>query len=182
MSKPVLHVFLAIGEGCERESHALRATLEYFGIQITIRWIGRPNDLIHILSGQDELRNMDYLILNFHGDDGRFCLNELADEVYEKDEPRIKFFTAQNLKKVAKLNGLKVISAGCSLGAKDLAQAILQSGAELYLAPKGYIDGNANLMFLIQFFYEITNGKPICEAVEIARAINEETGLYQLYQ
>lgn len=43
-----------------------------------------------------------------------------------------------------------------------------------------YIDGNANLMFLTRFMYEIINNKTQQEAFEIARALDGETAMYQL--
>lgn len=52
--------------------------MESFGARVTLDLIGRPNDLIDILSGNDLPHKVDYLILNFHGDEGRFCLPELS--------------------------------------------------------------------------------------------------------
>lgn len=102
MSKPILKIFIAVGENCELEAYALRATLEYLGIQVTMRWVGRPNDFIDIISGKENLEHIDYLILCFHGDEQRFCLAELAEEVYENNEPKTQFFTVEHIKKFAK--------------------------------------------------------------------------------
>lgn len=39
--------------------------MESFGARVTLDLIGRPNDLIDILSGNDLPHKVDYLILNF---------------------------------------------------------------------------------------------------------------------
>lgn len=181
MSKPILHVYLAVGENCATESYALRASLEYLGIQVTMRWIGRPNDLIDILSGKESLELIDFLILNFHGDNGCFHLPKLAKEIYTKNEPQAKFLTPKYIRKIAKFKNIKIISSGCTLGKKALAKAMLDSGAELYIAPKGYIDGKANLIFLLNFFYELTKKESISKAFIVAQSIDRETKQYQLY-
>lgn len=89
MSKPELYVSLVVGPDCDLESFALRTALESFGARVIVHWIGRPNDLVDVLSGEDLDHRVDYLILNFHGDE-RFCLPELG-EVYEPGEPRGEF-------------------------------------------------------------------------------------------
>lgn len=182
MSKPEFYISLAVGHDCDMESYALRSTLEYFGARVTMHWIGRPNDLVEVLSGEDREDKIDYLILNFHGDEGRFCMNELGEDIYELDEPRGEFFNAQDVLRFSKLKGVKVIAAGCTLGRESLAKAFLKSGCHSYIGPDDYIDGNSNLMFLIRFMYEIiNNNKSQQEAFEIARSIDEETSMYKIY-
>ncbi|MGY3189793.1 delta-aminolevulinic acid dehydratase [Lysinibacillus sp. TE18511] len=182
MSKPELYVSLAVGPNTGMEAHALRSTLEYFGARVTVHWIGRPNDLIDLLSGEDRDEKIDYLILNFHGDEGRLCMNELGEDVYERNEPRGEFFGPEEVMRYSKLNDIKVIAAGCTLGVEQLASAFLKSGCHSYIAPNDYIDGNANLMFLIRFMYEIiNNNKTQQEAFDIAKPLDEDTSMYQLY-
>lgn len=182
MSKPELYVNLVVGPNCDFESMAIRAALESFGARVTLHLIGRPNDLIDVLSSVDLHGKMDYLILNFHGDEGRFCLPELGEDVYEDNEPKSIYFGPLDVQTYSRLQGVKVIAAGCTLGWEQLATAFLQSGCHSYLAPNDYIDGNANLMFLIRFFYEIiSHHKNQQEAFELAQAIDSETAMYKLY-
>ncbi|KUF34727.1 MULTISPECIES: hypothetical protein [Lysinibacillus] len=182
MSKPALYVHLVIGPDCDFESMAIRAALESFDARVTIHLIGRPNDLIDVLSGEDLPSKMDYLILNFHGNEGRFCLPELGEDVYEDNEPKSIYFERQDVLSYCQLQDVKVIAAGCTLGWQQLATAFLESGCHSYLAPDDYIEGNANLMFLIRFFYEIiTNQRNQQEAFELAQAIDAETAMYKLY-
>lgn len=91
MNRPIMSVSLVVGPNCELESFAIRSTLEYFGIRVNMHWIGRPNDFVDVLSGKEFDKNIDYLILNFHGDEGRFCMPELGEDVYEINEPRGEF-------------------------------------------------------------------------------------------
>lgn len=182
MSKPILKIFIAVGENCELEAYALRATLEYLGIQVTMRWVGRPNDFIDIISGKENLEHIDYLILCFHGDEQRFCLAELAEEVYENNEPKTQFFTVEHIKKFAKFNQLQIISSGCTLGSNEIAQAILHSGAKLYIAPDRYIDAHSSFMFLVSLFYELTLGSSMEMAFRKAKTFNDEAAFYRLYK
>jgi hypothetical protein len=182
MSKPELYVSLVVGPNCETESSALRSTLEYFGARVTLHLMGRPNDLVDVLSGNDRDAQIDYLILNFHGDEGRFCIPELGEDVYEKDEPRGEFFTAEDVMKCATLQNINVIASGCTLGAETLAKTFLACGCRSYIGPDDYIDGNANLMFILRFMYEVINNKKAQqEAFEIAKAVDEETAMYKLF-
>ncbi|MEY9977983.1 delta-aminolevulinic acid dehydratase [Lysinibacillus sp. RC79] len=182
MSKPDLYVSLVVGSECDIESLAIRSVLESFGARVTLHLIGRPNDLIDVLSGEDLDDRIDYLILNFHGDEGRFCMPELGEDIYELNEPRGEFFGPQEILNYCTLKDVKVIASGCTLGEKQLATAFLKSGCHSYLAPDDYIDGNANLMFLIRFMYEIiANERTQQEAFEIAKSIDDETSMYQLY-
>ncbi|WP_371873314.1 hypothetical protein [Lysinibacillus sp. Ag94] len=112
----------------------------------------------------------------------RISLKELGPEVYELNEPRGEFFGPQEILNYCKLKDVKVIASGCTLGEKQLANAFLKSGCHSYLGPNDYIDGNANLMFLIRFMYEIiANKRTQQEALELAKSIDEETSMYQLY-
>ncbi|MEH6942750.1 delta-aminolevulinic acid dehydratase [Bacillus sp. JJ722] len=182
MSKPELYVSLVVGPDSDMAAYSLRSTLEYFGARVTVHWIGRPNDLVDVLSGEDRADKMDYLIFSFHGDEGRFCMPELGEDVYEPDEPRGEFFGAQDVIRYSKLKDVKVIGAGCKLGVESLATAFLKCGCHSYMGPDDDIDGNANLMFVMRFMYEIINhNKSQQEAFEIAKSIDQETSMYQLY-
>ncbi|MEQ6353905.1 hypothetical protein ABNX05_04695 [Lysinibacillus sp. M3] len=107
---------------------------------------------------------------------------KLGEDIYEVNEPRGEFFGPQEILNYCTLKDVKVIASGCTLGEKQLATAFLKRGCHSYLAPDDYIDGSANLMFLIRFMYEIiANGRKQQEAFEIAKSIDDETSMYQLY-
>lgn len=182
MSKPVMNVALVCGPDCDMEVQAIRSTLEYFGARVFSYWIGRPNDMIDILSGKDLYPNMDLIILCFHGDEGRFIMPELGESVYETEEPRGDF-GPDEIRRFANLAGKTVIGNGCSLGERKTAQAFLDSGCEVYIGPNDYPDGNDALMFVLMFVYElIQNKRSIKEAFQNVKSLNTGMDMYQLYE
>lgn len=181
MDQQTMRITLATGPNSELESFALRAALENFGAKVDMHWIGRPNDLIHVLS-RGNRGDTDYLLLSFHGEEGELLMPELGEDVYEEREPRSSTFGANEVKQYASLEGLHVISTGCTLGEQKLANAFLEVGALSYIAPDDYIDGNAAFIFVLSLMYEMMNNtKTVRNAFERARSIDEETKLFQLY-
>lgn len=182
MSKPVMQVALVVGPDCDMESQAVRAALEYFGVRVFTYWIGRPNDLISVLSGDDLYEGTDMMLLNFHGDEGSLIMPELGEEVYEEDEPRGGFGPGE-IMRYAKLDGKTVIANGCSLGDSALADAFLERGCRMYIGPDDYPDGNDALMFVLRLFYEIVQqGRDVKEAFAQAVAMSGELSMYRLYE
>lgn len=181
MKQQAMCITLAAGPNSELESFALRAAFENFGAKVDMHWIGRPNDLIDVLSGRNR-RETDYLLLSFHGDEGAFLMPELGEDVYEDGEPRGATFGADEIKRYASLKGVHVISTGCTLGEKKLAEAFLEAGALSYTAPDDYIDGDAAFIFVLTMLYELMNNtKTVRAAFDRASSIDEETKLFQLY-
>jgi hypothetical protein len=102
------------------------------------------------------------MILSFHGEDGKFILSELGQDVYEKNEPRSCYFGPEEVRAYADLRGVHVLATGCTLGDKRLAEAFRQCKSSSYIAPGDYIDGNASLIFVLTFIYEqMTNAKSL---------------------
>jgi len=182
MSKPIMNVALVCGPNCDMETQAIRAALEYFGARVFTYWIGRPNDLISVLSGEDLYPDTEMILLSFHGDEGKLIMPELDESVYEAGEPQGDF-GPDEIARYAKLEGKIVIGNGCSLGDAKLAQAFLDRGCRIYIGPDDYPDGNAALMFVLRFFYEIMqNNREVKEAFQIAKTTDEEISMYQLYE
>lgn len=175
MNKTNRVVALAVGPDCGLEAQAIRSCLEAFEIQVHIYWIGRPSDLVRVLSKEDA----DYIILSFHGQEGKFVMPVLGEMVYEPDEPRENFGPIE-IREHGSLRNQLVIGTGCTLGTAELAQAFLDKGARSYVAPMGYIDGNAALYFIIRFFYEIlSNDRSEKEAFELAASTDKETHYFK---
>lgn len=182
MSKPELKVALVCGPDCEMDTSAIRTALEYFGARVFMYWIGRPSDLMDVLTGEDLYPDMDLIILNFHGDEGQFVMPELDETVYEDNEPQDDF-GPREIARFAKLDGKVVLGNGCTLGDPLLAQAFLDSGCSIYIGPDDYPDGNAALMFALRFCYEIIqNKRSVKEAFSIAKETDKETSMYQMYE
>ncbi|ERI09393.1 hypothetical protein HMPREF0083_02512 [Aneurinibacillus aneurinilyticus ATCC 12856] len=182
MSKPVMNVALVCGPDCDMEIQAIRATLECFGARVFTYWVGRPNDLIDIISGKDLYPNTDMIILCFHGDEGQFIMPELEESIYELGEPKGNF-GPEEIRRFAKLAGKTVISTGCSVGKLETAQAFLDSGCEVYIGPNDDPYGNDALMFVLRLFYDlIQNKRSVKEAFQNAKSLDAEMDMYQLYE
>lgn len=176
-----MNVALVIGYDSGKEGQALREALEYFGARVVTYYIGRPKDFIDVLSGENLYEDMEYVVLCFHGDEGEFIMGELGEDVYEENEPKGNFGVTE-VKRYARLHHRNVINSGCTLGDKALAEAFLNSGANMYIGSTDYVDGNAALMFLIRLFYGVINHKQtIHAAFEEARLLDDETRTFKLY-
>lgn len=122
------------------------------------------------------------IILSFHGDEGKFIMPELGEDVYEEEEPRGNF-GLREITRFAKLDGRIVIGNGCSLGDPALAKAFLNCGCRIYIGPDDYPVGNSALMFILRLFYEmIENNKSVKESYQIARSMDDELSMYQFYE
>ena len=182
MSKPAMNVALVCGPDCDMEVQAIRAALEYFGARVFTYWIGRPNDLIDVLSGNDLYPNTNTIILCFHGEEGRLIMPELEESVYEQGEPK-GHFGPEKIRRFARLAGKTVIGTGCSAGNSETAQAFLDSGCEIYIGPNDYPDGNDALMFVLRLFYDlIQNNRSVKEAFQNAKSLDAEMDMFQLYE
>jgi hypothetical protein len=105
------------------EPEAIRRSLECFDYFVAIKYIGRPNDFIDILNNKLSF-NFDCVILSCHGNDCNILMPALADEVYEKDEPKGDFSHSE----IVKYNNLRdklIINLGCTTGYRETAKAFL---------------------------------------------------------
>ncbi|MDD1368443.1 hypothetical protein PTB13_10400 [Bacillus sp. MHSD17] len=91
----MLNVALVVGFNSDLEAQSIRASLEYFGAKVVTYWIGRPKEFIDILSGKGLYNDIDYVVFCFHGEEGKFVMEELGEDIYEQDEPRGYFGTAE---------------------------------------------------------------------------------------
>jgi len=182
MSKPEMNVAVVCGPNCELETQAIRSALECFGARVFTYWAGRPYDFIFVLTGEDLYPDTDMIFLSFHGDEGKFVMPELAEEVYEAGEP-VGDFGPDEIKRFARLKEKIVIANGCTLGEPGMAKAFMDAGCKAYIGPDDYPDGNAALMFAIRLFYEmIQNRKSVKEAFDLAQSTDKEMSMYRFYE
>ncbi len=177
-----MNIALVVGDYSDLEAQSLRSTLECFGARVITYWIGRPRDLMEVLSGEVLYDDINYIVFCFHGDEGEMIMGELAEEVYEENEPRGNFGVTE-ISKYARLHNKHIFNSGCTLGNRKLAEAFLNSGAKTYIGSVDDVDGNAALMFIIRLFYGLINHKQtITEAFQTAKTIDDETYTFQLYR
>ncbi|PFF08743.1 delta-aminolevulinic acid dehydratase [Bacillus cereus] len=178
----MMNVALVVGFNSDLEAQSIRASLEYFGAKVITYWIGRPKEFIDILSGKGLYNDINYVVFCFHGEKGKFVMEELGEEVYEQDEPR-GYFGTEEIYEYAKLHNTHIVNSGCTLGDQNLAKSFLHSGAKSYIGSIDYVDGNAVLMFTIRLFYGVINhGKTLEEAFQEASLIDEETHTFRFYK
>lgn len=177
-----MNVALVVGFNSDLEAQSIRASLEYFGARVITYWIGRPKDFMEVISGENLFNDINYIIFCFHGEEGKFVMEELDEDIYEQDEPR-GYFGAAEIYKYAKLHNTNIVNSGCTLGEQKLAESFLRSGAKSYIGPIDYVDGNAALMFTIRLFYGlISHEKTLEDAFQEAKLIDEETCTFQFYK
>lgn len=172
---------IIVGSDVGNEAEAIRQTAEYFGFQVVIKHLGRPNDLVQTLAGKDRIFNsLKTWIFSVHGEGGQFLLPELDESIYEPDEPRGKLGPAQ-IRSLAKLKKQTIINTGCTLGNQDMAQAFLSQGAKAYIGANDYVEGNAALLFVHRFLYEQANKVKLATAFKKASEMDSETALFELF-
>lgn len=148
------------------EAYALRGVLEYFNYRVDLILIGSRTEFIKVLAGDIKTERM--LIFAVHGTkEGIHITNE--DSVTERD-----------IVSSVQLEGKSVISLGCETGRSEYADAFKKGGVQIYIAPVGYPEGNASLMFVMRLFYELKNGTAIVDAVAAA-IIDKETKMFKLH-
>jgi len=171
-------VLIAVLGDAGNEPEALRQVLETFGCLVLTKYIGRPNDFVAVLGGLAPF-DPDIVILSGHGEDGKIIMPVLGGSVYAEGEPRGNFSAAE-INRYLKLAGKIIISTCCTTGAADLAAAFSKNN--IYIAPSSYVEGNAVLLFVVDFFYQMIQNKLSVEAAwDHARALDEETSLFSLF-
>lgn len=165
--------------GTGNEAEALRQTLENMNYFVCMKNIGRPRDFTDVLVGKLPF-DPDCIIISCHGHDGKIIMPALGDSIYETNEPRGDF-SAEEIRRFIDISGKVIINLGCTTGSKALADAF--SANNIYIAPSGYIEGNAALFFTIRLFYELTSRKcDITDSYLSAKETDSESNLFCFWQ
>lgn len=179
MSAPRLKIALVVSESPDAE--AVRGVLECFSVRVFRHGIGRGDDLVAVLSGEDIYPDTDHLILCCHGHEGKIVMPELGPGVARADEP-VGNWGPEEVRRYAKLPPILVLNTGCDLGRPDMVRAFLDSGCRAYVGAADYPEGDAALFFVVRFYYELLTKK--CterEAVELARSQDDQTAMYRYF-
>jgi len=172
---------IIVGPEVGNEPEAIRQTAEYFGYQVVIKYLGRPNDFMQLLRGEDRLFNrLKTWVLSLHGEDEKFILPELDPSIYEENEPRTPI-GIEALQGQIKLKKQLILNTACTLGQASLADLFISNGAKTYIGASDYVEGNAALLFTTRFLYEWQKGARLQTAFDRAAAVDQETGLFRLY-
>ncbi|MDH6514304.1 hypothetical protein M2163_008720 [Streptomyces sp. SAI-135] len=158
---------------------ALRNGLEVFGVQVNHLRVGQPRHLVAALDGTRPIA--PYVIISCHGDEGRILLEDLAEEL-AGFQPFNGAIGPDGVRAHFRLPGSVTLVTGCDTGDPALADAFLDAGAGMYIAPRGAPFGYAGVFAPLFFFYELTEMRTPAEAVARLRAHDDELAMWQLYQ
>lgn len=160
-------------------AHALRDALEVFGVRVNYLRVGQPRHLVAALDGTRPIA--PYVILSCHGDEGRILLEDVAEEM-AGFQPFTGAIGPDRVREHVRLPGSVTLATGCDTGDPALAEAFLDAGAGIYIAPRGAPFGYASVFAPLFFFYELTEQRTPVEAVERLSAHDDELAMWQLYQ
>ncbi|WP_436774664.1 hypothetical protein [Yinghuangia sp. YIM S09857] len=166
---------LSVGDG---DATALRGMLEGFGVRVNFFPVGQPRHLVAALGGERTVA--PYVVIACHGDEGVILLDELADEP-AAFQPFNGALGPTEVRRHLELSGSVVIATGCDTGDEALARAFLDAGAEAYIAPAGAPFGYAGTFAPVFLFYELTELRPLDEAVARLRAHDRELAMWRLF-
>lgn len=172
-------VGILVGENAESEALSIRQALEYFGYEVTLKWTGRPNDFTTFLRGKLFDNKINIFILCFHGQAGKFVMPKLSKELYFEDEEKGNIghkIIGSNLLFKNKV----VISTACNVGNIKISKAFTNNKST-YIAPEGYIEGNAALIFVLTFMYNLNINHDIFKTFDSCVNIDNETSLFKLF-
>ncbi|MFJ4199589.1 hypothetical protein ACIP2Y_08130 [Streptomyces sviceus] len=157
----------------------LRDGLEVFGVQVNYLRVGQPRHLVAALDGTRPIA--PYVILFCHGDEGRILMEDVAEEL-ARFQPFNGDIGPDRVREHFQLPGSVTLVTGCDTGDPALADAFLDAGSSIYVAPRGAPFGYASMFAPLFFFYELTEQRTPMEAVERLRAHDDELAMWELYQ
>jgi hypothetical protein len=147
MVGPCLDIIVASGD---LEAYAIRAVVECFGYLTRLYPVGKPSDLVGILSGKQALA--ENILISCHGRNGRILLDEIAPKIAARERYH-NSIGASEVREFTELNGQTVLCTGCDTGRRSLAQAFLSCGAGTFIAPSGCPLGSEAVMFAVEFYF-----------------------------
>ena len=91
-------------------------------------------------------------------------------------------YSVDELAAIVRLPGKVIVSVGCASGSPELADVFLSCGASAYIAPLTSPFGHAAPVFVTVLFFALTQGRTLEEAVEVARSVDRELAIWQLFK
>lgn len=162
-----------------QQAAAIRSCLEDMSVRVNFFPVGLADHVVNVLAGKEH--QSPFIILACHGDSGAILLPGLAEEIarFQKYVDRLG---PNEIRQFGSIDGATVISTGCETGTDELASAFLDVGAKSYIAPTGAPFGYASTLVPILLFYEMTEMRPLEEAVSRLQGWDAELSMWRLWQ
>lgn len=170
-----LHI-LAIETG--GESYAIRLAAEQWGMTVTLTGVGNSGQIVDYFKGRP---THDLILISGHGDERGLLLPELDDEIAAR-YPYNDVIRPADFDQFLQLNGNTVVNLSCLGGLPPLTDSFLTHGARHYIGPVIHPDGNAALMYGLEFLYNYVqqNGN-VGEAHRLASNHPDDRQHFNLY-
>lgn len=169
---------LILMSGVDFEAFGLRTSLELFGARVFLIPVGRPSHFLDALEGKSGFPEPDAVILCGHGDGGAFLMPEMADFLYQPDEPKGPL-GPDTIRERLRLSGRIIVSTCCDSGAEETAEVFASAG-NFYAAPADSPEGTAAYFYALRFFYELLcGGRSPAEAARAAASTDGECGMFR---
>lgn len=170
-----MHI-LAIETG--HEPYAVRAAAEAWGMLVTLVGVGNSGQIVEYFKGRPE---HDLIVISGHGDKRGLLLPKLADEIAPR-YPYNDVIRPEDFDQFLQLNGNTVINLSCLGGAPPLANTFLAHGARHYIGAVDYAEGDATLMYALEFLYNyVQQDGNVGEAHRLASTHDDDRRHFKLY-
>ncbi|MEH2180232.1 hypothetical protein [Nostoc sp.] len=142
-------------------------------------WVGNSAQIVDFLSSKPD---HDVIIISGHGDERGLLLPELVEEI-RSNYPYNDVICPEDFAQFLKLDWNIVVNASCMCGVQPLADVFLAGGAGYYIAPNNYLEGNASLMYLLNFLYEyMQNEQNVDSAHSASSAHSDDRRQFTLFK
>jgi hypothetical protein len=160
------------------EAHALRAATEYWRADVTVTWVGNSGQVVEYLS---QSPSHEVIVISGHGDERGLHLPELAQEIQDH-YPYHDIIRPEDFANFLQLAGNIVINTSCFGGLPSLAQVFLERGATYYIGPVDTPEGDATLMYTLEFFYYyLCTNQDVEKAHQNASNHDDDRKQFELY-
>lgn len=131
--------------------------------------VKNKQDLLDVLF--DNSFNADLLIIDGHGEEGKFITSYYWDEYLGANELLLNFKHTNSI----------ILSCACETGTEELAKVFCKNN-KAYIAPEKEIDHTSDYAFVTRFVYELgNNDKDLQTSFRLANCIDDETQIYKLW-
>jgi len=168
-------VDLFAGYGMDGVVSAVRHSLEAMRIGVVLWSLPNEKSVRRVFAGENS--QAPYVIVAMHGDSGRMLLAPGAATAGARTS-----FSVEEVRSMVRVPGKVVLGVGCASGTQEWADAFFEGGATDYVAPVSAPFAHAASVFTTILFYGLTQGRELAQAVETARAVDDELAIFKHFR